>query len=284
MIRTTTALALALCAVSCAKADGTQEQSPPPGEAAVAGKSQRALDTPTEADSIRFLEQSSFGPKLSHTTGTPPPGTVEHVMAVGLSAALDEQLSNQLQSSRFDGGSDSPALDSQFFVAATTGQDQLRLRVAFALSQIMVVSELGIPNADSTPEVDSKVALANYFNLLSDHAFGNFADLLDAVTRSPAMGRYLDMVNNRAFDTAGNPIEPNENYAREMLQLFTLGLHKLNPNGTLKTDENGNAIPAYTETQIQAFAHTLSGWTYQGAACPSQGRSHPVEPSASSVG
>lgn len=277
MLRSTVALTLALCATSCAKVNGPQEQSPLPGEAAVLGETQQALDsneTPSEANSIRFLEQSSFGPKLSRTVGTAPAGTVEHVMAVGIPAVLDEQF--QLSPSHFDGTTGTTTLDSQFFVAATTGQDQLRQRVAFALSQILVASELGIPNANSTPEVDSKPALAGYLNLLSDNAFGNFRDLLEAVTTSPAMGRYLDMVNNRAFDTAGRSIEPNENYAREMLQLFTLGLHKLNLNGTLKLDENGNPIPAYTEAQIQAFAHTLSGWTFRAATCPAQGRSNAV--------
>jgi uncharacterized protein (DUF1800 family) len=275
MLRPTAALALALCAASCAKGDGADESPPPPlPESARVGQVPQALDTnetPSEANSIRFLEQSSFGPKLSRVTGAAPLGTVEHVMAVGIPAAIDEQLADSLPRSRFES---TVALDAQFFVAATTGPDQLRQRVAFALSQILVASEQGIPNNTTTPEVESRVAMAGYLNLLSDQAFGNFRDLLEAVTRSPTMGRYLDMVNNRAFDRNGQRIEPNENYAREVLQLFTLGLHKLNLDGTPKTDENGALIPAYTEAQVQAFAHTLSGWTYRAAACPGLGRNN----------
>jgi len=97
--------------------------------------------------------------------------------------------------------------------------------------------------------------------------------LLDAVTRNPAMGTYLNMANNIAFDWAGRPMPLNENYARELLQLFTLGLDKLNEDGTPVLDANGVPIPAYTETQVQAFARTFSGWTYASAAgCPTKGQ------------
>lgn len=275
MFRPTAVLALALCAASCAKVDGPPEQSPPPQEA-VLGETRQAVDsneTPSEANAIRFLEQSSFGPKLSHVVGPAPLGTVEHVVAVGIPAAINEQLSTP--PSVFDGALTSPALDAQFFVTAVTGPDQLRQRVAFALSQIMVISEAGIPDPGATPGVNSKPALATYLNLLSANAFGNFRDLLEAVTRNPAMGRYLDMVNNRA-DSNNASIKPNENYAREMLQLFTLGQYRLNINGTLRRDEQGNLIRAYTEDQVQAFARTLSGWTYGGAPCPGKGLFNPV--------
>ncbi|EAU61916.1 conserved hypothetical protein [Stigmatella aurantiaca DW4/3-1] len=101
--------------------------------------------------------------------------------------------------------------------------------------------------------------------------------LLEAVTKDPAMGNYLDMVNNRAFDTAGKAKEPNENYAREMLQLFTLGLHKLNEDGTPQLTAEGLPIPAYTEAQVQAFSRALSGWTFAAAAgCPTIGRTNPA--------
>ncbi|MCY1041505.1 DUF1800 family protein [Corallococcus sp. bb12-1] len=267
-----TALAFALCAVSCTGADGPPEQSPPAEQ--VLGEAQQAVDsneTPSEANSIRFLEQSSFGPRLARTATTPPVGTVEHVMAVGIPTSLTEQFALQ-PAAQFSGADTAPDLGSQFFLRAVAGEDQLRLRVAFALSQIMVASQLGIPESTRTAYSDPKTAMAGYMNLLSSHAFGNFRDLMEAVTKSPAMGRYLDMVNNRAFNGAGNPIDPNENYAREMLQLFTLGLHKLNMNGTVQYDAvTGQPKPAYTEAQVQAFASTLSGWTYKAAACPAKG-------------
>ncbi|RYZ41860.1 MAG: DUF1800 family protein [Myxococcaceae bacterium] len=267
-----TALAFALCAVSCTGTDGPPEESPPAEQ--VLGEAQQAVDsneTPSEANSIRFLEQSSFGPRLARGAPTPPVGTVEHVMAVGIPTSLNEQFVLQ-PAAQFSGADTAPDLGSQFFLRAVAGEDQLRLRVAFALSQILVASQLGIPESTRTAYPDSKTAMAGYMNLLSTHAFGNFRDLMEAVTKSPAMGRYLDMVNNRAFNSAGNPIDPNENYAREMLQLFTLGLHKLNMNGTVQLDPvTGQPKPAYTEAQVQAFASTLSGWTFKAAACPAKG-------------
>ncbi|NOK16303.1 DUF1800 domain-containing protein [Corallococcus carmarthensis] len=267
-----TALALVLCATSCTQADGPSAAESPPPEQAVLGTAEQAvesLETPTEANSIRFLEQSSFGPKLARNVAPAPVGTVERVMAVGITQSLTDQFALQ-PATPYDGES-AQDLGSQFFQRAVTGEDQLRQRVAFALSQIFVVSQNGIPDSSKTPYVDSKVALAGYMNLLSQHAFGDFRVLLEEVTKNPAMGRYLDTANNRAFDSQGNPIDPNENYAREMLQLFTLGTDKLNLDGTPALDVNGNRQRAYSEAQVKAFAHTLSGWTWNAAACPAKG-------------
>ncbi|RYZ43261.1 MAG: DUF1800 family protein [Myxococcaceae bacterium] len=278
-----TALALALCATSCAQGDGPSEQSPPPREQQVLEQVKQAaesLETPGEANSIRFLEQASFGPKLARGTTPAPVGTVEHVMAVGITQSLTEQFATQ-PAAPFDGDTASTDLGSQFFVRAVSGQDQLRLRVAFALSQIFVVSQLGINDSVKTTYNDPKMALAGHLNLLSRYAFGNFRDLLEAVTVSPGMGRYLDTVNNVAFNTSGARIDPNENYAREMLQLFTLGVHKLKNDGTVVTVQDPNfpddptkkvPVPAYTEDQVKAFAHALSGWTWKAAACPTVGK------------
>ncbi|RKG91321.1 DUF1800 family protein, partial [Corallococcus sp. CA053C] len=269
-----TALALAFCAVSCADVEGPPEQSPPP--AAALGETQQAVDsleTPGEANSIRFLEQASFGPRLARNVSPAPVGTVEHVMAVGIPQSLTEQFSLQ-PATPFNGADTAADLGSQFFLRAVSGEDQLRLRVAFALSQIFVVSQLGIPESQRTTSSDPKMALAGHLNLLSTYAFGNFRTLLEVMTRSPAMGRYLDMVNNRAFNGAGTRIDPNENYAREMLQLFTLGIPKLNLDGTIQMDSiTGKPKLAYTEEQVQAFASALSGWTWKAAACPAKGGS-----------
>src|SRR4029078_8451413 len=110
---------------------------------------------------------------------------------------------------------------------ALYGDDQLRQRVAFALHQIFVVSGVSISQPSS---------MVGYLNLFSRHAFGNFRQLLHDVTLNPAMGRYLDMANNdRRFGGAS----PNENYAREILQLFSIGLFKLNQDGTLQLDGLG---------------------------------------------
>ncbi|SEM66303.1 Uncharacterized conserved protein, DUF1800 family [Stigmatella aurantiaca] len=273
MIRRT-ALALALCATACAP-----EEFPADENAAEAlrqvEQAAEPLDTPTERNAIRFLEQATFGPRLARGASPRPIDAVEQVVAVGITKSITAQVS--APRSLFDGTNDSKDLGSQFFVNAVTGQDQLRQRVAFALSQIFVVSPSGIANNAATPESEPKVAMAGFLNMLSANAFGNFRTLLEAVTKDPAMGNYLDLVNNRAFDTAGKAKEPNENYAREMLQLFTLGLHKLNENGTVQLNAEGLPTPAYTEAHVQAFSRALSGWTFAAAAgCPTIGRTNPA--------
>ena len=266
-----TPLVLVLCAISCTQGEGpSPEKSFPPETQEVPVQVEQALEsleTPSEANSIRFLEQASFGPRLARGVTPAPVGTVEHVRAVGISQALTEQFA-LAPSPDFDGESGRD-LGSQFFVRAVTGEDQLRQRVAFALSQILVVSQNGIPDSVKTSYSEPRVAMASYMNLLSAQAFGNFETLLREVSRHPAMGRYLDMVNNRAFDANGT-IEPNENYARELLQLFTLGVDLLNIDGSPVLVE-GKRQPAYSEAQVKAFAASLSGWTWNAAACPSKG-------------
>ncbi len=143
-------------------------------------------------------------------------------------------------------------LQRRFFQNALTEQDQLRQRVAFALGQMVVVSGT---------EINQAYGMAAYQQLLLDHSFGNFRDLLYAVTLSPAMGRYLDMVNNDKPDPIKGT-EPNENYARELLQLFSIGVYELNANGLQKLDGNGKAIPTYDQDIIEGFAHIFTSWTY----------------------
>lgn len=266
------ALALTVCATACAP-----DERPPdaPADAALA-EAQQAVETlavPAEQNAIRFLEQATFGPRLAHGASPLPIDSVEQVVAVGVPASITAQFN--APRSTFDPAA-VPELGSQFFYNAVHGQDQLRQRVAFALSQILVVSQNGIPNPPTAAN-EPRLAMAGYLNLLSQRAFGNFRELLEAVTLDPAMGTYLDMANNKAFRGNGTPVEPNENYAREMLQLFTLGLYQLNEDGTQKLDANGAPIPAYTEAQVQAFAAALSGWTYASATgCPARGGSNPA--------
>ncbi len=138
----------------------------------------------------------------------------------------------------------------QFFANAMTGRDQLRQRVAFALSQIFVVSGTEISHA---------AGMASYQNLLLDHAFGNYRELLEAVTLHPVMGRYLDMANNAV---PRYERQANENYARECLQLFSIGIERLNPDGSIRVDAAGAAIPAYDQGVVDALARAFTGWTY----------------------
>jgi len=140
---------------------------------------------------------------------------------------------------------------------AVTGEDQLRQRVAYALSQIMVVSQNGAL-------FEHPDGLAYYYDLLVENAFGNYRDLLEAVTLSPAMGIYLSMLGNEKPDPERN-IRPDENFARESMQLFSIGLIELNNDGSNKIRQIGRPAPTYTQDVIEGFAHVYTGWTYGGS-------------------
>ena len=108
------------------------------------------------------------------------------------------------------------------------------------------------------------LALANYYDLLLDHSFGNYRDLIEAITLHPAMGVYLTHMNNPKSDVRFNRF-PDENYAREIMQLFSIGLYELNNNGTRKTDSSGNPIPSYDNDDIEEFAKVFTGLTWGDA-------------------
>jgi uncharacterized protein (DUF1800 family) len=151
-----------------------------------------------------------------------------------------------------------------WFRNSIAGPDQLRQRVAFALSQIMVVSQ------QSTLQ-NMPYALADYYDLLARDAFGDFRKLMDDVSLHPAMGVYLNMLGNQKPDSARN-IRPDENYARELMQLFTVGLVELNADGTVRKDAQGQPIPTYDQSVIEGFANAYTGWNYSGAASFAQAR------------
>jgi uncharacterized protein (DUF1800 family) len=131
--------------------------------------------------------------------------------------------------------------------------DLFRQRAALALSELFVVSHLGLPISWRN------FAIANYWENLETHALGNFRDLLEAVTLSSAMGTYLNMKGNQKYD-AKTGRSPDENYAREVMQLFTIGLYQLNIDGTLKLDAFGKPIETYDNTDIQGLAKVFTGW------------------------
>jgi len=136
--------------------------------------------------------------------------------------------------------------------------DQLRHRIAFALSQIIVVSEEG--------ELDENArAVAHYYDLIYHHGLGNFRTLLERVTLSPAMGIYLDMLGNRKPNPATGYI-PNENFAREILQLFGIGLLRLHPDGSAVLSSAGTPVVTYEQDNVVGFAHTFTGWNYPGTS------------------
>jgi hypothetical protein len=218
----------------------------------------------TPGDIVRFLEQSTFGPT---------PGLIAHVQNVGFETFLEEQFNAPISSyptlplypttrdltacpnnstCQRDNYTMYP-LQNRFFVNALYGPDQLRQRVALALHQIVVVSGV---------DVNQPSWMAPYLQLLDRNAFGNFRQLLFEISLSPAMGRYLDISGNTRTN-------PNENYAREILQLFSIGTVLLNPDGTQQIDGNGQPIPAYTQTDVNNFSRVFTGWRL--AAAPAAG-------------
>jgi len=231
-----------------------------PGASNLASHARAQDNSSSEADIIRFLEQATFGATEE---------LINHVQAIGFKAFLEEQYNAPI--SPYPNLAPWPAqrpetctgtcvrdnytmypLQVRFFSNALNGQDQLRQRVAFALSQILVVSGVQIRQPSS---------MAPYLNLLTNEAFDNYRQILYDMTLNPAMGDYLDMVNNDKANATGT-IQPNENYAREVLQLFSIGVNLLNQDGTPQLDTQGQPIPAYTQEMIEGFAHAFTGWTY----------------------
>jgi uncharacterized protein (DUF1800 family) len=145
----------------------------------------------------------------------------------------------------------------QWFSNALRGEDQLRQRVTFALSEIFVVSQVGallnLPNAT-----------ADFHDMLARGAFGNFRTLLENVTLHPAMGIYLSMLGNQKA-VANTNLRPDENYSREMMQLFSVGLVQLNIDGTVRNDASGQPLPTYNQDIIEGFARVFTGWKWE---CP----------------
>ncbi|MGI9324634.1 MAG: DUF1800 domain-containing protein [Pseudomonadales bacterium] len=151
---------------------------------------------------------------------------------------------------------------------AFSAPDLVRQRVAFALSEIFVVAD----TVDAL--IINPYALATYYDLLLTHSFGNYRDLLKAVALHPAMGIYLSHVNNRKADPLNNTF-PDENFAREVMQLFSIGLFELNLDGSIKLDGNGDPLPTYGNEQIREFAKIFTGLSYDGDA-PYFGNPEPV--------
>ena len=227
--------------------------------------------TPTDADAIRFLEQASWGPT---------PADVTHLKAIGYQAWLAEQFStapsNVAKGSNYpdlafpaEDGTACPTsspgdpnynqtvctrdnftiypLQRTFFSNSLYGPDQLRQRVAFALHQILVVS--------ANSEVNRPSWMTIYLQALDRNAFGNYRTLLNEITLTPAMGEYLDM----RLSTRNSP---NENWAREVLQLFSIGTSVLNIDGSPQLDSQGSPVASYSQTTVNEFTRVFTGWNF----------------------
>jgi uncharacterized protein (DUF1800 family) len=228
----------------------------------------------TAADVTRFLEQATWGPTAAE---------VARVQGIGLRDFINEQFNAPVLNAAK--GSDYPDLPTatddstqtcpstqdaqtraaclrdrysmyplqvQFFKNALTRPTQLRQRVAFALHQIFVVSGRDLP---------LPWWMSGYLQKLDANALGNYRTLLNDMTLSPAMGEYLNMNQS----TAGNP---NENYAREVLQLFSTGVNRLNHDGTPALDPQGQPVPVYTQADVDEFTRVFTGWNFNRAPNP----------------
>ena len=252
----------------------TAPSAPPPPPAA----------TVTATDAARLLDQATFGVTASD---------VSKVQSSGIDAYISAQLA--LPATQYTGysytphtapancksdGSNPPDAASlcardqysafqvqrDFFTHALNNPDQLRQRVAFALSQIMVVSSV---------EIYEAYGLADFQNILLNDALGNYRTLLQDVTLSPTMGHYLDMANSDQTNPANGTV-PNQNYAREVLQLFSIGLVELNQDGSLQLDATGAPIPTYAPPTIEGFAALFTGWTYPPLSGASSNWTNPI--------
>jgi uncharacterized protein (DUF1800 family) len=236
---------------------GSQTFTPPAAPPAI------NLSTVSSADAPRFLTQATFGPTTAD---------IATLQSQGYSAWITNQMGLPETSQRAATDADAAAFPptGQFAVTqndrqaawwhiSITAPDQLRQRVAFALSEIFVISDVASQLAN---EPD---AVAYYNDLLANDAFGNFRQLLQDVTLSPAMGNYLNMLRNPAANPAKGT-SADENYAREVQQLFSIGLNELQPDGTLMLDSNGLPIPTYTQAEIVQTANVFTGWGYYSTA------------------
>lgn len=248
-------------ATTAAAAQSVAAAKPPPK---MSGPMQPSLVAMSSNDAARFLAQATFGSTLED---------IERVRQLGYSAWVNEQFSHPASSQLqflMAAGPDTQRewrLDA-WFVNALGGQDpydaslvhrdQLRQRVAFALSEIFVVSD-----ATSDALGGQVRGMTHYYDTLARDAFGNYRQLLEDVTLHPVMGIFLSALGNQKPNPATN-IRPDENYAREVLQLFSVGLVMLNPDGTPKLDTAGKPIPSYTQETVKGFAHVFTGWTFKG--------------------
>ncbi len=224
----------------------------------------------SQEDAVRFLDQATFGAT---------DGDIHQVSQIGFQAWLNGQF-NIPQSLREPGVEQALILnnppcgasdltcnaalfvqnnqseiyvENAFWQQAISANDELRQRVQYALSEQFVIS-------GTTPAVQNMPrGEANYYDLLGADAFGNFRQLLQDITLNPMMGQFLSMLQN---DKGNANTDPDENYAREVMQLFTIGLYQLNDDGTQKLDSTGNPIPTYSNNDVMGLAKVFTGFSW----------------------
>jgi uncharacterized protein (DUF1800 family) len=226
--------------------------------------------SPSFQDASRFLAQATFGATDAD---------IHHLSKIGYSAWLNEQFSApavpqepaveqslilnnpacnvgdvKCNAALFvQNNSDATYLQQSFWQQAIAGNDQLRQRVKYALTELMVISSTN-PAVANMPR-----GMANYYDVLGADAFGNFRQLLQDVTLNPMMGQFLSVQGNDKGDATR---DPDENYAREVMQLLTIGLYQLNPDGTQKLDGSGKPIPTYSNLDVMGLAKVFTGFSW----------------------
>jgi uncharacterized protein (DUF1800 family) len=226
------------------------------------------LVTPTDAS--RFLAQATFGATdadihtvsktgytawLNQQFSTPP---TLHEPAVEQALIINNPPCNagdvKCNAALFvQNDNNAGYVEQSFWQQALTGGDQLRQRVKYALTEIMVIS------GQDFAVTEMPRGMANYYDVLGADAFGNFRQLLEDVTLNPMMGQYLSVMGNDKGDATR---DPDENYAREVMQLFTIGLYQLNPDGSQKLDPTGQPIPTYSNTDVMGLAKVFTGFSW----------------------
>jgi uncharacterized protein (DUF1800 family) len=220
---------------------------------------------PTAAAAGRFLSQATFGATDA---------LIAQVQSEGCDAFLNDQFAAPMSShlafvdaavAALPSPSPSPTAtpnqptlrmtNDAWWTRAISGPDQLRQRVAFALSEVVVVS------LNSAGLANRPYALPAYYDVLVRDAFGNYRQLLEDITLNPAMGAYLDMLQNDKANPSRGTL-PNENYARELMQLFSIGLYNLNLDGSLTLSSSGFPIATYGQDAVLGTAAVMTGWTY----------------------
>ncbi|WP_319552530.1 DUF1800 domain-containing protein [Vibrio sp.] len=207
-------------------------------------------DSETSDDIARILYQTTFGPTPTLMVTVEKQGMENWVKQQML---LPPTFHQPLYNTPFSKGAQANR-ENAWYQIVITSDDQLRQRMAFALSQILVVSRYGgvLPSKPT--------GLANYYDVLVKHAFGNYRDLLYEIATHPVMGNYLSMMGSAKENPATGAL-PDENFARELMQLFTIGLYQLNLDGSAVVDNNtGKLVPTYTQNDVQELARAFTGW------------------------
>ncbi|WP_395699642.1 DUF1800 family protein [Aquabacterium sp.] len=237
---------------------GGSSDAPTSGSPATPGAPTTPAAPPSTRDAARLLSQASFGPRSADE--------VEALRQTGYDSWLEQQFNaptfghvaylEQERSREADNKVREEMSYEAIWQQWLFGEDPLRARMSWALLQIFVISNIA-------PDIRAH-AMSSYLDMLNRNAFGNYRQLLEDVTLHPAMGYYLNMAESEKEDPKKGT-HPNENYAREVLQLFSIGLTKLNPDGSAQFDANGQLAASYDEAVVRGYAQAFSGWSFGGS-------------------